>query len=141
MKTFLAALGLIFAASLSFAAPVSFDLTGTNQTTTSLSQTVDDLTMTVTASGGNVRITGNGTGVTGTPEGGRLGLGESLTFTFSRAIISLTADIFENRAEDEDFGITIGGTTVNLTALGGANGSSVQGFDLSSFIPDRKSVV
>jgi len=90
--------------------------------------TVDGVTLTVGATGGAVVSRNNGLGVSGRPEGRRLGLGETLSFNFSEDVLSVTASIFENGSEDEDFAFTSLDGTVNSVILGGTNGVSLTNF-------------
>ena len=83
MKTVFAALAaLTLSAESAAAAVVNFDLTGNNPNGPTFTLTEGSTSMVVTSTGGNIARTNNGFGVTGAPEGGRLGLGESLTFDF-----------------------------------------------------------
>lgn len=125
----------IMASSAAQAAVVSFDFNGPAQSVSSLSQVVDGVTVTVTPNSNQIRQNGAGLGVTTNPEGGRLGLNESLTFTFSTAITSLSALIWETGNQDEAFGISINGSSQNFIISGGGNGASFASFDASGLIP------
>ncbi len=126
---------VVLSASAASAATVTynFQASGTNGATINYSSGGVD--MTVTGAVGNVAVTNNGLGVTGNPEGGRLGLGESLTFDFGTTLVDqISGLIFESGGQTEQFGITIGGVSTVFT-LPAAAGSSFVNIDFTSLIP------
>jgi hypothetical protein len=133
MKSILAALAIVCAASAAPAATISYDLTaGGSNNSSSLSFTNTGVTMGVTSTGGTINRNVNGFGVGGTVNAGRLGLGEALTFSFSEAISSFTAAIFETGREAERFGVRINGLPTLFTIAASSNGTSFTTFNFAS---------
>lgn len=131
-KSLLAAFFAVFAASASHAATILYDFEeNLGNNSTSLSYSESGLGLTVTAAGDRINRGNSGLGVRGNPEGGRLGLGESLTFTFAQGVYSFSARIFESGAEDELFRFAGFGQTLDLTAEGGGSA-----FTTVTFISD-----
>ncbi|MEM9899035.1 MAG: hypothetical protein AAF742_06610 [Pseudomonadota bacterium] len=107
-------------ATYSSAATILFDFEeNLSDNSTTQSYSVAGLNLTVGSVGGNINRGGRGLGVSGTPEGGRLGDGETLTFSFDQPIFSVTARIFESGPEDEDFRFSGFGSTTDYIAEGG----------------------
>ena len=112
-------------ASASSAATIMYDFKqNLSDTSATASYTVDGVTLTVDSFGGNLNRGRWGLGVQGNPEGGRLGSGELLAFSFDRDIVSITTTVFETGNEDEDFRFFGIGNGNTVTVAGGGNGRS-----------------
>ena len=81
----------------------------------------------MTSSGGNIARGNRGLGITGNPEGGWLGLGEQLTFSFGQNIEAITVTMRERGPNDGEF--TFGGFgTGGAITFGNGNGQSTATF-------------
>ena len=92
----IAAVGMFVGTAVS-ASTVTFDFSGSggNTGSTTANYMQGGINLDVVSTGGNITIGGNGLGVSGTPNRGRLGVGELLSFTFSPAVKLLTSIVFE----------------------------------------------
>lgn len=134
MKTaILAAIFGLFASSAS-AALINFDFTDSTNTVPTYSATAGGFAVTATPTTDALRINSSGIGVTTNPEGGRLGAGETIVFT-APLFDALTIAIWETGNQDEDFRVTINGTSYDFTIAGGGRGASTVTFDLTSLLP------
>ncbi len=136
MKKIVSALAALFlSASAAQAATVTYDFLGAATNVPTLTLNSGGVSLDITATGGNVARTANGIGVTGNPEGGRLGLGEFLTFDFGTTIVDqIEGLVFEAGGQAEQFGVIIDGT-VTIFTLPAAGGNSTLAFDFNSLIP------
>lgn len=134
MKTALLAAIFGLFASTAGAAVINFDFTDSTATVPTYTATSGGFTMTATPTTNNIRVNSVGIGVTGRPEGGRLGAGETIVFN-GPTFDTLTIAVWETGTEDEDFRVTIDGTSYDFTIPGGGIGRSTVNFDLSSLLP------
>lgn len=127
IRKLLTTLAFTVAASSASAITILYDFEqNLSDNQTSIDYVESGVTLNVTANGDQIHRAGNGMGVRGNPEGSRIASGEQLTFSFDGyRIDSFTATIWERGAEDETF---IFGNSGIQTALGGANGVSLQTF-------------
>ncbi|MEY1555824.1 hypothetical protein AB3Y40_09340 [Yoonia sp. R2331] len=127
------ALGLM--ATGASAATVNYNFQAGGPNGSSVSYTSGGVDLTVSSGGGNVAVTNNGLGVTGNPEGGRLGLGESLTFDFGGILVDqISGLVFEAGPQAEQFGVIINGVSTLFTVPAGL-GNSFTTLNFSSLIP------
>lgn len=127
LRTLATSLFLSVAATAASATTILFDFQqGLNNPATA-NYSVDGLGLTVTSTGGNIARGNRGLGVTGNPEGGWLGLGEELSFSFGQAIQSVTVVMRERGPSDGAF--TFGGIGDGSTlTFGNGNGQSTATF-------------
>lgn len=128
----------IMTGSASTAATVGFDFSGSGGNTGSNTSvfTESGVSVSVVSTGGNINIGSKGLGVQGNPDSGRMGVGESLTFSFSPMVSLLSAVAFERGNGSDTVAISdASGTVLNTFIVSSVPGSlftqDLSGFNLT----------